>query len=172
MFVISVKASKLKWWGLAGVGILAVILLISSAFRRPETAETAAGVSVIAETNAQRRAFLTEYGWEVAEDPSEIREILLPAEFNETYEAYNALQKSQGFDLTPYRGDRVKLWVYPVNNHPNQTDPVIATLLIRNGKIIGGDISSQSADGFRHGFDRNSAQSQSFAPSEEKNSEE
>lgn len=157
MFVISVKASRLKWWVVGGAGVLAAVLLLCSVFRPPASLSTASGTVHPGETNAQRRAFLAHYGWETAEDPSEIVEVLIPQTFDEIYTAYQDLQKSQGFDLTPYRGKRVKKWTYAVTNYPGESSGVLATLLLRDGVIIGGDIASERADGFRHGFSQNSA---------------
>jgi len=156
MFVISVKASRLKWWIVGGAGVLATLLLLCSVFHSPASLTTAAGTVYPGETNVQRREFLAHFGWETSEDPIEIVEVLIPQTFDEIYTSYNDLQKSQGFDLTRYRGKRVKKWIYSITNYPGESSGVLATLLIRDGVIIGGDISSERADGFRHGFSQNS----------------
>ncbi len=112
--------------------------------------------SVSGETAEQRTEFLKSFGWEVAEDPTEITEVLIPTEFDKTYEQYNVLQKKQGFDLSKYMGKRVKMWTYAVTNYPGDVSGVHATLLICDGMIIGGDVSSDEQNGFTHGFEMES----------------
>ena len=60
------------------------------------------------------------------------------------------MQKSLGFDLSNYSGSKVKKWVYSVKNYPGIANDVKATLLIANGKVIGGDISSSGGEKFTH----------------------
>ena len=85
------------------------------------------------------------------------KEIIIPAEFDDVYEKYNAIQKEQGFDLTAYCSKRVKKWTYKVTNYPNYegSDCIRATLLVFDGKVIGGDVCSVELDGFMHGFVKN-----------------
>jgi len=54
--------------------------------------------------------------------------------------------------VTEVGGKRVKVWTYRVTNYP-AAGKVEATLIISDGKVIGGDISSTKIDGFSHGFD-------------------
>lgn len=105
---------------------------------------------VNAQTAAERVQFLSQFGWEVDSDPLEARDIMIPAEFDETYSEYNDIQKSLGFDLSAYRGSKAKKWVYSVKNYPGIANNVTATLLIADGKVIGGDISSNGAEKFIH----------------------
>lgn len=112
-----------------------------------------AAASVKGETAEQRAEFLKSFGWEISEDPTEIAEVLIPTEFDKTYEQYNVLQKKQGFDLSKYMGKRVKMWTYTVTNYPGDVGGVHATLLICGGEIIGGDISSDEQNKFTHGFE-------------------
>ena len=53
------------------------------------------------ECNAERVEFLNKCGLIVEPEP-ESKDIEIPAEFNNSYNEYNELQKSQGFDLLPY----------------------------------------------------------------------
>lgn len=110
------------------------------------------GVSTAASTNEERIAFLKHFGWEVEEEPAEIVEVAIPAEFNDVYQNYNKIQKEQGFDLTDYRQKRVKRYTYVVTNYPNEPEEVHANLLVYEGAVIGGDICSLKLDGFMHGF--------------------
>ena len=107
-------------------------------------------------TNSQERiAFLSQFGWKVGEEPVEVSEVIIPSEFNGTYEEYNGIQKNQGLDLETYKGKRVKRWVYEVKNYPGYAENsgcIRATLLIYDGIIIGGDVSSLELNGFMQGF--------------------
>ena len=81
-----------------------------------------------------------------------MRKFVIPQQFNQVYERYNELQKTQGMDLTKYAGKTVKKVVYQITNYQRQDTIVHATLLIYHDKVIGGDISSAELDGFMYGF--------------------
>lgn len=130
---------------IAGV-ILALILLLGGG---DETAPTAA-TSV--SNNDARVQFLKDFGWEVNASPVESGQVRIPEEQTEVYQRYNALQKSQGYDLSQYAGKTVMRYVYKVNNFPNATEPVYATLLVYKNQIIGGDITDTAAKGVIQGF--------------------
>lgn len=156
MFVFSVKADKKKllWIACAAAVLTALILVIVTS--RGRSVQTAAGYQMQAQDNAQRKAFLAQFGWEVSEEPTEICEIIIPETFDSVYQQYNTLQQSQEFDLTRYQGRRVKRWTYEVKNYPDYEGTVVANLLIYNNTVIGGDICSNALDGFMQGFRRNS----------------
>lgn len=103
-------------------------------------------------TNDQRVAYLTNLGWEVVVSPVETRQVRIPAELSEVFLRYNELQVSQGFDLNQYSGKTVTQYVYQVENYPNATDPVYATLLIYDNQVIGGDVTDTSAAGVVQGL--------------------
>ena len=103
-------------------------------------------------TNEERVAFLSTFGWTVEEEPADFREVVIPAEFNDVYTAYNAMQNAQGFDMKPYAGEKCMQYRYIVTNYPDCPDTVFATLLVFEDCIIGGDVSTEAADGFMHGF--------------------
>lgn len=103
-------------------------------------------------TNEGRVKFLTDLGWDVVVSPAETSQVKVPAENSDVFSRYNALQKSQGYDLTQYAGKKVMRYVYLIKNYPGATDPVYATLLIYKDQIIGGDITDTSAKGVIHGF--------------------
>jgi hypothetical protein len=96
--------------------------------------------------------FLKNFGWEVAASPVESGQVRVPAEGSEVFDRYNALQKSQGYDLSPYAGKTVMRYVYKIKNYPGATDPVYATLLILKDQVIGGDVTDTSAKGVIRGF--------------------
>lgn len=105
-----------------------------------------------AQTADDRAQFLSQFGWEIDPEPLETRDVIIPAEFDEDYTEYNEMQKQLGFDLSEYKGQKAKKWVYTVTNYPGISSNVTATLLIVDGKVIGGDISSKGTQKFTHSF--------------------
>ncbi len=84
-----------------------------------------------------------------------VAEVIIPSEFDDTYKAYNEIQKKQGFDLEKYKGSGVKRWTYEIKNYPGYAEDsgcIRANMLVCDGKVIGGDICSVELDGFMHGF--------------------
>ena len=54
------------------------------------------------------------------------------------------------------KGKRAKKWVYEVKNYPNyaaDSGCIRATLLVYDGLVIGGDVSSLELNGFSQGFE-------------------
>lgn len=100
--------------------ILAVLVLIAiavSAFfliPRGEKRQTFPGM-----TGEERLAFLTSFGWEAEAEPQDVREVVIPAKFNDVYAAYNTMQQAQGFDLLPYAGEKCTQYRYRITNYPN-----------------------------------------------------
>ena len=135
---------------IAGI-LIGLILLLRGGAEEPAAA-TAAPAAVT--DNDGRVQFLAELGWDVDAAPTESSQVKIPAEQTQVYERYNTLQKSQGYDLTPYAGNTVMRYVYKVNNFPNATEPVYATLLIYKNQIIGGDITDTGAKGVIQGFQK------------------
>lgn len=126
--------------------ILALILLVGEG---NPTAQTAAP-SLSA--NDGRVKFLQDFGWDVTTSPTESGRVKIPEEKSEVFDRYNALQKSQGYDLSQYAGKTVMRYVYQINNYPGATEPVYATLLIHRNDVIGGDVTNTAAKGRIHSF--------------------
>lgn len=103
-------------------------------------------------TNEDRVAYLESYGWQVDPEAVAVEELLIPQEFDDTYTQYLALQSGQGFDLTKYRGKRVKRYTYTISNYPTGETGVQAGLLIYRNTVVGGEILSSELGGFIHGL--------------------
>ena len=138
--------------------ILALVLLLGGS---KDAADTAAPVST---GNDARVEFLKGYGWEVAASPTESGQVRIPQDQSEVFDRYNALQKSQGYDLSQYAGKTVMRYVYKVNNFPGATEPVYATLLIYKDQVIGGDVTNTAANGSMHALTKQSNVPQASAP--------
>lgn len=99
-------------------------------------------------TAEQRIDYIKSFGWDVNIAPTSIQEIRIPANFDEAYEQYNALQKEQGFDLRKYRACYAFKYTYDILNYSEPSPvPICANLIVCDGKIIGADISSSEANG-------------------------
>lgn len=146
MMVMTAKVDIKKLLLILGV-IAAAIIGIIAIFGGGST-ETAAPVS----DNDSRVKFLTDLGWQISASPTQSGQVKIPTEPTEVYSRYNDLQKSQGYDLNQYAGKTVMRYVYKVNNYPDATDPVYATVLVYKNKIIGGDITNTSPNGKIQGF--------------------
>ena len=151
MFVYSIKTSKKQILSmLVCVVMLIAILIVVIAWPGGETsAQTFSPVAAADDT--ERIGFLRDLGYEVTPQSVEVREVLIPDEFDEVFTQYNDLQKTAGMDLEPYHGKRVKCWPYTVLNYPGE-EGVLAHLYIYKDKIVGGDVSSTALDGFMHGL--------------------
>ena len=149
MMVMTAKVDKKKILiGAAAVLVLIVMLFTLLGGNGDDTTPTAATVS----KNAARVEFLKRFGWDVAATPVESSQVRIPDKSSEVYDRYNALQKSQGYDLSPYAGKNVMRYVYKINNYPNATEPVYATILVYKNQIIGGDVTDTAAKGQIRGF--------------------
>ena len=127
--------------------IVALIVLLGGG----EDAETAAPA---VSSNDGRVKFLTDFGWDVTTSPTESSQVRIPDASSQVFDRYNALQKSQGYDLGEYAGKKVMRYVYRINNYPGATEPVYATVLVYRKHVIGGDICSADVSGFLHGFEK------------------
>lgn len=158
MFIYSMRASTLKFFGIVGVALAALItLIVFIPSDRPASAPTAETMSYRfdkVKTAEDRIGFLAQFGWEVEETPVEETEVQIPAEFDKVFAGYNEIQKSQGLDLARYKNKKVMRYTFTVTNYPDYKGKVLANVLIYRNKVIGGDICTADVHGFIHGFER------------------
>ncbi len=148
MVIFTAKLSKGKLIGIVAAAA-ALLLLIIFLANRPGSEAIAETAGKKLETPESRVELLTSLGYTVSPEPIRTQEVQIPKEFSDVYEQYNAVQKSQGYDLTKYQGKNVMQYVYLVENYPDGgSDPVYATLLLYKNKLIGGDLSRSGKDGF------------------------
>lgn len=121
--------------------VLSIVLLAGGRGSSEATAVPAAS------GNDARVKFLSGFGWEVKNSPTQSSQVRIPDETSQVYERYNALQKTQGYDLTGFAGKKVMRYVYEITNFPGATEPVYATILVYKDQIIGGDVTSTGANG-------------------------
>ena len=144
---------KLALWGLAAAGLVCCALFLHMDRPHATGTQTAAtGSSQKVKTAQARLDYLAALGWQTEEEPLAVEELVVPKEFDESYNDYLALQSAQGFDLTHYRGKRVKRYTYRITNHPTGETGVQLNLLVYRDRVIGGEVLSPRPDGFLHGL--------------------
>lgn len=99
-----------------------------------------------------RLRYLRSCGWLVDRENEQAEAVTIPAEFDAVYRAYNSLQVTQGFDLTPYAGQTAVSHTYRILNYPGQALDVYAELLVRGGEVIGAQIYATDNSDVRHGL--------------------
>ena len=150
MFVMTAKVDKKKI-AIILTCIIAAVALLIMLIGGGKDQSAATGVISVA-NNDDRVNFLSGFGWEVTNSPIETGQVRIPEQTSEVFERYNALQKSQGYDLSAYEGQTVMRYVYRINNYPGATEPVYAPVLISKNQVIGGDITDTAAKGVIRGF--------------------
>ena len=156
MFIFTAKLTRKNLAiGLGAIGVLliAIILLLSGRGGADASVSSAPSTKGI-KAAADRVEFLNAHGWTADAESEECQEVVVPREFDSVFEEYNALQKSQGFDLSKYRGKRIMRYVYRIADHPSGKSPIYASILVYKNTVIGGDIQNPSPDGFLHGFEK------------------
>lgn len=145
-----VKTFKIKKPGFAllaaGAIVLAVVIILAVLAGGSKSRE------YTMKDEKERQSFLKEMGWEVSEEYTECKVVIIPAEFNEVYEKYNDLQKKQGFDLSKYKGKTVEIYTYEVRNYPDHEKNIVCNLMVYEDVLIGGDVSCIEIDGFMQGL--------------------
>lgn len=129
---------------LAGAALIVLILLLGRSGSPDQISRP------LLTGNAERVAYLRELGWEVEEEPLTTLQFLLPPELKGDYVAYNALQKTQGFDLEPCCGKQVTRYTYAVTNHPQRSEGVQLNLYVCEDLPVAGDVVCTGADGFQN----------------------
>ena len=155
MMVMTAKVDMKKVIAILAAVAALIIGLIALTGDGNDSAATSAGSTV--STKDDRVKFLSDKGWEGTTSPAETSQVRIPQEQSEVFDRYNALQKSQGYDLGAYAGKNVMRYVYKVENFPGATEPVYATLLIYKNQIIGGDITDTAAKGMIQGLKKPTA---------------
>ena len=173
MFIYSLRASTIKFFGIVCVALAALITLIafvpayaSNSSEAPDNApvQTPVGENSVtysydkvksADAAAQ---FLAQFGWAVDAGSAECREVVIPAEFDKVFAGYNELQKAQGLDLSKYKKKTLTRYTFTVTNYEKVSEEdydgrVYANVLVYRNRVVGGDICSADVNGFIHGFE-------------------
>lgn len=159
MFIWSIRASTIKLVAVVGAAAVAlgVIVVAAPNYEVKTTAAIAASKSEYRydkiKTNDDRVSFLKQFGWETDGNVVEEVTMKIPREFDKIMTSYNEIQKRSGLDLSKYRGREVTRYTYVINNYPSYDGRVNANIIVYNGRVIGGDISSSDVSGFISTFE-------------------
>lgn len=136
--MISASVGKVRKKLLGALCIVLALIVAAILFFGAERPQKAAeAVSLHASDNKARTEYISSKGLRTAGEPSSVKEIILPEEFDSVLSEYNDFLKSCGFDLLPYRGKTVTVYEYPLLGR----EEAFVTLYVSGDKIIAGDIS-------------------------------
>ncbi len=163
MFIYSMRASTIKFFGvicIALVGLIALIAVVPSYVSNNGMVE--AGISDVEsksysydkmKSEGDVANFLAQFGWSVDASSVEKQEVTLPDEFDKVLAGYNEIQRAQGLDLSKYKKKKITRYTFEVTNYNGYEGKVLANVLVYRNKVIGGDICSADVSGFVHGFE-------------------
>ncbi len=157
MFVYSVRATTIKFFGVICVALAALITLIAFVPTNVGVAASASGNGEISYDKVKSAddaaAFLKQFGWEVDGAAAKTVKVTMPDEFDKVFVGYNELQKRQGLDLSKYTGKDVTRYTFTVTNYKDFEGTVYANVLVYRNRVIGGDLCSADVTGFVAGFE-------------------
>jgi len=133
---------------------LALILICALALLLFFTARSVFNTGDLPDLNTTegREAYLKSLGWEIDPDSESFRTVIVPQKLEGIMAQYNKIQLKQGFDLSAHLGRSCRQYSYEVTNYPGGEGRIIASLYIRDGQVIAGDIHSTAVNGFMHGL--------------------
>ena len=155
MFVYTLKASGLKFFTVVAlsVGLLATAIgILPTVTAATDVASVTTDFKNVSTEDDMVR-FLNGFGHEVENEPPKVYEIVIPEQFNSVYEKYNEIQRAQGLNLKRYAGKDATAYVFKLTNYECMGE-AYATLIIRNGRVIGGDVSCKEGEGFVVGLQK------------------
>lgn len=145
MQVVTIKAKPKVIIGIILLLIGAAVIVFT--FLSNHSAKTVIGKtqSIVLKTKEERLEYIKSLGWEIDGDEKS-KQITIPEEFNDVYESYNSIQKSQGFNLEKYKGKTAVIYTYSIKNYKNNKN-IIADLIVCGNTLIGADLCDPAADG-------------------------
>lgn len=152
MFVCSIKATTLRFLSvllLSGITLVGVTAFAAGA--QKDTPSSTESVSVSYEgvkTESDRRAFLSSFGYEVAEEGVSEASFTLPKTLDAALLGYNELQKAQGLDLEKYTGKRVTRYTYLLKNYGDYDGKVYANVIVYRNRVIAADLTGVGEKSF------------------------
>lgn len=144
MLTATVNISKKRIWIFISIGLLLVLSLFQLTRYFKEKPTLLSG-----DNNERRLEFITNKGYSVVDNPVDVKNIIIPEVFSEVYINYNNLQKNSGFNLENYKGKSAVIYSYSLNGYEQDA---LLHLIVCDGIIIGGDVSSVALNGFMEGL--------------------
>lgn len=102
--------------------------------------------STVIDSELSVEEFLKQFDIEIDKSTKQAVNIIIPSEFNQVYESYNALQQSQGLDLNDYKGKKATRYTYNVTNSTGNSD-LICNIIVCENKVIAGDLCTTALNG-------------------------
>ena len=116
--------------------LIAAVVCTSSCGRSYKAADSDDILTILSESGIEASGEFTR------------KTVTIPEEFGDVYKRYNELQKEQGFDLYDYRSREADVYTFEVISvHGEGAPGTQAHVMVCDGKIIGGDLSSPAIDG-------------------------
>ena len=162
MFIYSFHANTIKFFAvicLSLTALISLIVFVPTYAQQNDAAQVGIDASYNYEkikSNSDRINFIKQFGWEVEAQPLREQQVVIPAEFDKIFAAYNEIQRAQGLDLSSFKKKNVMRYTYTVTNYPNYEGTVYINILVYRNVVIGGDVCSADVNGFVHGFERRS----------------
>lgn len=164
MFIYSVRASTIKFFGVICVALAGLIALIAFVPNYVSDNTVATGASGESKSYSYDKiksandveSFLSQFGWSVEKGSVESAEITIPDEFDKIFAGYNEIQRAQGLDLSKYKNKKMTRYTFKVSNYNGYDGVVFANVLVYRNKVVGGDICSGEINekSFIHGFEK------------------
>lgn len=151
MFVCSVRASTVRFFAILALTLAVLVSLLAVGSRNAVYASAAGAegydFSGVKE-DADRIAFLRQFGIEVKEGSGKEESFVMPENFDRVMMGYNEVQKMQGLDISKYQKKKVTRYTYEVANAPEDAGTLYVTLLVYRDRVIGCDVSTADPTGF------------------------
>lgn len=149
MFIYSVRASTLRFFGILAVTVC-VLVGIMAASGADSVLAMSDGSYHFTDVSSKedRLEFLSQFGIRVAGDSEQVEDFALPQALDRVLLAYNEIQKAQGLDLSKYCKKQVQRYTYEVENYKDSGLAVYANIIVCRHRVIGGDISAAGEGGF------------------------
>ena len=167
MFIYSFRAATLKFFGIIAITLVALIAIIAFVPVYAEGGNLSNNDTPVnvsggdkeysydkVKSSADAANFLAQFGWTVDGANVKSAEVVIPAEFDKVFAAYNEIQRAQGLDLSKYKKKELVRYTFEVTNYQDYDGKVYANVLVYRNKVVGGDICSADVSGFVHGFEK------------------
>ena len=149
MFIYSVRASTLRFFGILALSVCLLVGIMTYAGTNSVSAmsDGAYRFSDIS-TKEDRLEFLSQFGILAAADSESAESFVIPEALDRVLLSYNEIQKAQGLDLSGYSGKKVQRYTYTVENYKQTGMTVYANVIVYRHRVIGGDVSALGEGGF------------------------
>ena len=127
MFIYSLRASTLKFFGIIAVTLVALIAIIAfvPVYTAGGVQDTPAGITDKEVSYSYDKvrdvggvvSFLSQFGWTVDGATAQSAKVTIPDEFDKVFAAYNEIQKSQGLDLSKFKRKELTRYTLEITNY-------------------------------------------------------